>query len=76
MNPARTSSKAAKRRELGGIVFTPRTIPSNRLVDTFVAGILTYDKAANCCSRAQEVKSVKKDPTGVYRRSAGNAQAC
>jgi hypothetical protein len=55
--------ESCQEKRLGGIVFTPRTIPSNRLVDTFVAGILTYDKAANCCSRAQEVKSVKKDHT-------------
>ena len=54
-------------KRLGGIVFTPSTIPSNHLVDTFVemveTGVLTYVKAEHCCSMSQEVEAVKKDPT-------------
>ena len=54
-------------KRLGGIVFSPSTIPSNHLVDTFVemieTGVLTYVKAEHCCSRSQEVEAVKKDPT-------------
>ena len=54
-------------KRLGGIVFTPSTIPSNHLVDTFVemveTGVLTHVKAEHCCSRSQEVEAVKKDPT-------------
>ena len=52
---------------LGGLVFTPETTPSNHLVDLFVemgeTGILTYIKPELCCSRAQEVRAVKKDTT-------------
>jgi hypothetical protein len=63
----RVARQSAQEKRLGGIVFTPTTIPSNHLVDTFVemveTGILSYVKAENCCSRAQEVESVKKDPT-------------
>ena len=63
----RVARQSSQEKRLGGIVFTPTTIPSNHLVDTFVemveTGILSYVKAENCCSRAQEVESVKKDPT-------------
>lgn len=50
---------------LTGIIFTPDTIPANHLVDAFVdmveTGLLTYVKAEQCCSRAQEVSSLKRD---------------
>ena len=66
-----TAERVARQREqeqrLQGIVFTPETTPSNHLVDLFVemleSGILTYVKPEQCCSRAQEVSSIKKDPT-------------
>ena len=64
-----TAERVARQREqekkLTGLVFTPETIPSNHLVDLFVemgeSGILSYIKPEQCCSRAQEVHSVKKD---------------
>ena len=63
----RVARQQNQEKRLGGLVFTPSTVPSNQLVDTFVemveTGILTYVKAENCCSRAQEVESVKKDST-------------
>ena len=50
---------------LTGVIFTPDTIPANHLVDAFVemleTGLLTYVKAEQCCSRAQEVSSLKRD---------------
>eukprot|EP00435_Cladocopium_sp_Y103_P008088 s5327_g2.t1 len=53
-------------KRLGGLVFNPSTIPSNHLVDLFVEmmelGVLSYVKPEICCSRAQEVESVRKDP--------------
>ena len=66
-----TAERVARQREqqgrLGGLVFTPETIPANHLVDLFVemceSGILSYIKPEQCCSRAQEVHSIKKDPT-------------
>ena len=52
---------------LGGIVYTPETTPSNHLVDLYVemleSGILAYVKLERCCSRAQEVSAIRKDPT-------------
>lgn len=52
---------------LGGIIFNPDTIPANYVVDSFVEmcelGVLTYIKAEACCSRAQEVAAIKRDPT-------------
>ncbi|CAK9017375.1 unnamed protein product [Durusdinium trenchii] len=62
----RVSRQADQEQRLGGIIFTPDTIPSNHLVDLFVemceTGILTYVKPEQCCSRALEVNSIKKDP--------------
>jgi hypothetical protein len=66
-----TAERVARQREqqgrLGGLVFTPETIPANHLVDLFVemceSGILSYVKPEQVCSRAQEVHSIKKDPT-------------
>ena len=61
--------RVARQREqelkLTGLVFTPETIPANHLVDLFVemgeSGILSYIKPEQCCSRAQEINSIKKD---------------
>jgi hypothetical protein len=66
-----TAERVARQREqqkrLGGLIFEPSTIPANHLVDLYVdmvdTGVLTYVKAENCCSRAQEVEAIKKDPT-------------
>lgn len=63
-----TAERVARLREqqgrLGGPVFTPETIPANNLVDLFVemceSGIRSYVKPEQCCSRAQEVHSIKK----------------
>jgi hypothetical protein len=65
-----TAERVARQREqhkrLGGLIFDPSTIPANHLVDLYVemveTGVLTYVKAENCCSRAQEVEAIKKDP--------------
>eukprot|EP00435_Cladocopium_sp_Y103_P052816 s1638_g16.t1 len=63
----RVARQRAQELRLGGLVFNPNTIPSNHLVDLFVDmvenGVLTYVKAEHCCSRAQEVEAVKRDPT-------------
>lgn len=70
----RLARQAEQQKKLGGIVFTPETIPSNHLVDLFVEmyenGILTYVKPEQCCSRAQEVLVVKKD-TSITTDSSG-----
>lgn len=62
----RVSRQADQEQRLGGIIFNPDTIPSNHLVDLFVemceTGVLTYVKPEQCCSRALEVNSIKKDP--------------
>ena len=66
-----TAERVARQKEqqerLGGLVFTPETIPANHLVDLYVemgeTGILSYIKPEQCCSRAQEVHAIKKDPT-------------
>eukprot|EP00435_Cladocopium_sp_Y103_P066370 s704_g28.t1 len=66
-----TAERVSRQREqetrLGGLVFTPETTPSNHLVDLFIemqeTGILSYVKPELCCSRAQEVSLIKKDPT-------------
>eukprot|EP00435_Cladocopium_sp_Y103_P049944 s2858_g15.t1 len=66
-----TAERVARQKEqevrLGGLVFTPETTPSNHLVDLFVEmieiGILSYVKPEQCCSRAQEVNAIRKDPT-------------
>ena len=63
---AEVARQQAQEKRLGGLVFNPTTIPSNHLVDLFVdmveTGILTYVKAETCCSRAQEVETIRKDP--------------
>ena len=63
----REARQKAQEARLGGLIFNPSTIPSNHLVDLFVdmveTGILTYVKGENCCSRAQEVETIRKDPT-------------
>ena len=64
-----TAERGARQKEqegrLGGLVFTPETIPANNVVDLFVemaeSGILSYIKPEQCCSRAQEVQAIKKD---------------
>eukprot|EP00435_Cladocopium_sp_Y103_P028103 s2745_g7.t1 len=62
----RVARQKAQQGRLGGLIFNPNTIPSNHLVDTFVemveTGLLTYVKAEHCCSRAQEIEAVKRDP--------------
>ena len=62
----RVARQKAQQARLGGLVFNPNTIPANHLVDLFVdmveTGILSYIKAEHCCSRAQEVEAVKRDP--------------
>ena len=62
----RVARQKAQQSRLGGLIFNPTTIPSNHLVDLYVdmveTGILAYVKPENCCSRAQEVESVKRDP--------------
>ena len=61
----RVARQKAQQARLGGLVFNPN-IPANHLVDLFVdmveTGILSYIKAEHCCSRAQEVEAVKRDP--------------
>ena len=63
----RLARQKAQEGRLGGLVFTPNTIPSNHLVDLYVemveTGVLSYIKAEMCCSRAQEVEAIKRDPT-------------
>lgn len=63
----RVARQKEQEQRLGGIIFTPDTIPANHLVDLFVemceSGLLTYVKPEQCCSRALEVNSLKKDPT-------------
>ena len=63
----RVARQKAQQLRLGGLVFNPNTIPANHLVDLFVdmveTGLLTYVKAEHCCSRAQEVEAVKRDPS-------------
>lgn len=63
----RVSRQQDQEARLGGITFTPDTIPSHRLVDLFVemceTGVLSYVKPEQCCSRALKVNSVKKDPS-------------
>ena len=63
----RVARQKAQQARLGGLVFTPNTIPANNLVDQFVemveSGLLTYVKPEHCCSRAQEIEAVKRDPT-------------
>ena len=86
-----TAERVARQHEqekrLGGLIFNPNTIPSNHLVDMFVemgeTGILTYVKAEHCCSRAQEVESIKKDtsistdPSGLLKLSTKQGdQSC
>ena len=62
----RVARQKAQEAKLGGLIFNPETIPSNNTVDLFVdmleTGILTYVKAEQCCSRAQEVSLMKRDP--------------
>ena len=62
----RVARQTEQQERLKGLVFTPETIPSNHLVDLFVemceSGILSYIKPEQCCSRAQEVHAIKKDP--------------
>ena len=73
-----TAERVARQKEqearLGGIIFTPETTPSNHLVDLYVemleTGTLVYVKPEQCCSRAQEVSSIKRDAT-VSTDSAG-----
>ena len=79
----RVARQQAQEKKLGGLVFNPMTIPSNHLVDLFVdmveTGILTYVKAETCCSRAQEVETIRKDPavstdaTGLLKLGSKNA---
>ena len=61
----RVSRQKEQEARLGGLVFTPETIPANCLVDSFVEmtelGILQYVKPEQCCSRAQEINSIKRD---------------
>ena len=89
-----TAERVARQQEqekrLGGLIFNPNPqlpIPSNHLVDMFVemceTGILTYVKAEHCCSRAQEVESIKKDtsistdPSGLLKLSTKQGdQSC
>ena len=79
----RLARQKAQEERLGGLVFTPNTIPSNHLVDLYVemleTGILTYIKAELCCSRAQEVEMIKRDTTVSTDSSGllkvGNKQA-
>eukprot|EP00435_Cladocopium_sp_Y103_P059148 s1782_g21.t1 len=70
----RVARQKAQQVRLGGLVFNPNTIPSNHLVDLYVemveSGILSYIKAEHCCSRAQEVEAVKRDPT-VFSKADG-----
>eukprot|EP00435_Cladocopium_sp_Y103_P022067 s4526_g5.t1 len=80
----RVSRQKDQEARLGGLVFTPETIPSNHLVDLFVemqeTGILSYVKPELCCSRAQEVSLIKKDPTvstdasGLLKLGSKNAE--
>ena len=61
----RVARQSAQEAKLGGLIFTPDTIPSHHLVDMFVemceTGILVYVKPELCCSRAQETQTMKRD---------------
>ncbi|CAJ1334038.1 unnamed protein product, partial [Effrenium voratum] len=61
----RVARRSAQEAKLGGLIFTPDTIPSHHLVDMFVemceTGILVYVKPELCCSRAQETQTMKRD---------------
>ena len=61
----RVSRQKEQEKRLAGIIFTPESIPSHQLVDTYVemaeSGILNYVRLELCTSRAQEMQSVKKD---------------
>ena len=61
----RLARQTTQQGRLTGIIFTPDTTPANHLVDAFVdmveTGLITYVKAEQCCSRAQEVSSLKRD---------------
>ena len=80
----RVARQADQQDRLKGLVFTPETIPANHLVDLFVemceSGILSYIKPEQCCSRAQEVHAIKKDPTvstdasGMLKLGTKNAE--
>ena len=63
-----------QQQRLKGLVFTPETIPSNHLVGLCVemveCNILTYIRPDQCCSRSQEIQSIKKD-TSVSMDSSG-----
>ena len=81
----RVARQKAQQSRLGGLVFNPNTLPSNHLVDLFVdmveTGLLTYVKPELCCSRAQEVETVKRDPavstdaTGLLKVSTKQSEA-
>ena len=61
----RVARQSAQEAKLGGLIFTPDTIPSHHLVDMFVemceTGVLVYVKPELCCSRAQETQTMKRD---------------
>ena len=61
----RVARQSAQEAKLGGLIFTPDTIPSHHVVDMFVemceTGILVYVKPELCCSRAQETQTMKRD---------------
>ena len=63
----RVAHQEEQEARLDGIMFTPETTSSNHLVDLYVemleTGTLVYVKPEQCCSRAQEVSSIKRDAT-------------
>ena len=63
----RVARQEEQQKRLKGLMFTPETMPSNRLVDLCVemkeTNVLTYIRPDQCCSRSQEILSLKKDPS-------------
>ena len=63
----RQSRQTEQEQRLQGLIFSPEIIPSHALVDTCVnmveQGVLSWIKPEDCTSRAQEIQSLKRDPT-------------
>ena len=63
----RLARQEDQQKRLKGVIFSPETLPSNQLVDICVemkeTNVLTYIRPDQCCSRSQEIQSIKKDPS-------------
>lgn len=60
----RVARQEDQQKRLKGLMFTPETMLSNHLVDLCVemkeTNVLTYIRPDQCCSRSQEIQSIKK----------------